>query len=208
MVKNLPSNAWDLGSIPGSGRSPEGGHGNPLQSSCLENSMDRGAWRAIAHGVPKSRTGKQPEVGRHLRVLRNFRLQAFNNTNSPLEILWSWKSLSSSQMKRKKKQKHTLCLHIYLTYSFSWSSNFYLSCEFGIIQLSFIILTCRTLKFCYHFVRQKFLLLGQLTWSPHSLEQFCFWRNTKLDTLLIQISHFTLLPKRDASETESLRLSS
>ena len=81
--------------------------------------MDRGAWRAIAHGVPKSRTGKQPGVGRHLRVLRNFRLQAFNNTNSPLEILWSWKSLSSSQMKRKKKQKHTLCLHIYLTYSFS-----------------------------------------------------------------------------------------
>ena len=66
--------------------------------------MDRGAWWAIAHGVPKSRTGKQPGVGRHLRVLRNFRLQAFNNTNSPLEILWSWKSLSSSQMKREKSK--------------------------------------------------------------------------------------------------------
>ena len=43
MVKNLPA-MQDLGSIPGLGRSPEEGHGNPLQYSCLENSMDRGAW--------------------------------------------------------------------------------------------------------------------------------------------------------------------
>ena len=46
----------DVGSIPGSGRSPEGGHGNPLQYSCLENSMDRGACQAIVHGVAKSWT--------------------------------------------------------------------------------------------------------------------------------------------------------
>ena len=44
----------DTGSIPGSGRSPGGGHGNPLQYSCLENSMDRGAWRAMVHIVVKS----------------------------------------------------------------------------------------------------------------------------------------------------------
>ena len=44
------------GSIPGLGRSPGGGHGNPLQYSCLENPMDRGAWRAAVHGVAKSRT--------------------------------------------------------------------------------------------------------------------------------------------------------
>ena len=43
----------DLGSIPGSGRSPGGGHGNPLQYSCLENSVDRGAWGATVHGVAK-----------------------------------------------------------------------------------------------------------------------------------------------------------
>ena len=49
-------NAGDLGSIPGSGRSPGEGNGNPLQYSCLENPMDRGAWRAIVHGVAKSRT--------------------------------------------------------------------------------------------------------------------------------------------------------
>ena len=49
MVKSLPANAGDtrdMGSIPGSGRCPGGGHGNPLQYSCLENPMDRGVWRA------------------------------------------------------------------------------------------------------------------------------------------------------------------
>ena len=46
----------EMGSIPGSRRSPGGGNGNPLQYSCLENSMDRGAWWAIAHGVAKSWT--------------------------------------------------------------------------------------------------------------------------------------------------------
>ena len=49
-------NAGDLGSIPGSGRSPREGNGNPLQYSCLENPMDGGAWWAIVHGVAKSRT--------------------------------------------------------------------------------------------------------------------------------------------------------
>jgi len=53
VVKNPPANAGDAGSIPGSGRSPEGGNGYPLQYSCLENPMDRGAWRAIVHGVTK-----------------------------------------------------------------------------------------------------------------------------------------------------------
>ena len=46
----------DTGSITGLGRSPGGGHGNPLQYSCLENPMDRGAWRATVHGVTKSQT--------------------------------------------------------------------------------------------------------------------------------------------------------
>ena len=49
--KNLPANAGDLGLIPGSGRSPGEGNGNPLQYSCLENSIDRGAWRATVCGV-------------------------------------------------------------------------------------------------------------------------------------------------------------
>ena len=56
VVKNLPANAGDTGSIPGLGRSSGEGNGNPLQYSCLGNPMDRGAWRATAHGVAKSRT--------------------------------------------------------------------------------------------------------------------------------------------------------
>ena len=58
MVKNSPANAGDSrdpGSIPGSGRAPGEGNSNPLQYSCLENSMDRGAWWATVHGVTKSR---------------------------------------------------------------------------------------------------------------------------------------------------------
>ena len=51
MVKNPPANAGDLGSFPGSGRYTGGGNGNPLQYSCLENPMNRGAWRATVRRV-------------------------------------------------------------------------------------------------------------------------------------------------------------
>ena len=53
VVKNPPANARDVGSIPGSEKSPGEGNGNPLQYSHLENSIDRGAWRATVHGVAK-----------------------------------------------------------------------------------------------------------------------------------------------------------
>ena len=59
VVKNPPINGRDVrdaGSIPGSGRSPGERNGNPFQYSCLENSIDRRAWRATVHGVPKSQT--------------------------------------------------------------------------------------------------------------------------------------------------------
>ena len=59
MVKNLPANAGDIrdmGLIPGLGRSPGGGHGNPFHYASLENPMDRGAWRATGHRVAKSQT--------------------------------------------------------------------------------------------------------------------------------------------------------
>ena len=53
VIKNPPANAGDAGSIPGSGRCPGEGNGNPLQYSCLGNPMDRGAWEATVHGVAK-----------------------------------------------------------------------------------------------------------------------------------------------------------
>ena len=59
VVKNPPADAGDLrdaGLIPGSGQSTGGGHGNPLQYSCLESTMDRGAWRATVYSITKSRT--------------------------------------------------------------------------------------------------------------------------------------------------------
>ena len=59
VIKNQPANALDvrdMGSIPGSGRSPGGGHGNPLQYSCPEKPMDRGDWWATVYGVAKSQT--------------------------------------------------------------------------------------------------------------------------------------------------------
>ena len=55
MVKESACNAGDLASIPGLGRSPGGGHGKPLQYSCQENPMDRGAWQATVHGVARVR---------------------------------------------------------------------------------------------------------------------------------------------------------
>ena len=54
--KESACNMGDLGSIPGLGRFPGGGHGNPLQYSCLGNPMDRGAWLATVHGVSRSQT--------------------------------------------------------------------------------------------------------------------------------------------------------
>ena len=56
VVKNPPTNAGDAGSIPGLKRAPRVGSGNPLQYSCLENSMDRAAWRVTVHGVAESDT--------------------------------------------------------------------------------------------------------------------------------------------------------
>jgi len=59
LVNNPPANAGDVrdaGSIPGSGRSPREGNGNPIQYSCLENPLDRGVWRAVVYRVAKSWT--------------------------------------------------------------------------------------------------------------------------------------------------------
>ena len=86
-VKNLPANAGDkrdVGSIPGSGRSPRGGHGNPLQYSCLENPMDRRAWSAVVHRVAKSQTRLKQlstHTHTHMNVMKPLYLQVFVNSS-------------------------------------------------------------------------------------------------------------------------------
>ena len=87
MVKNPPANAGDtrdLGLISGLGRSPGGGHGNPLQYSCLESPMGRGAWRATVHGVAESQTRLSETVCTHTHVrvslmksLKDYRIFTF-----------------------------------------------------------------------------------------------------------------------------------
>ena len=72
VVKDPPANAGDIrdtGSFLGWGRSPGGGQGNPLQHSCLENPMDRGAWQATVHRVTKSRT-QLKQLSMHIHVSR------------------------------------------------------------------------------------------------------------------------------------------
>ena len=80
MVKNPladPGDTREVGSIPGSGRSPGVGNGNLLQDSCLENSMDRGAWRVIVHRVTKSQTQlstAQQQQYRYINILLLFNI--------------------------------------------------------------------------------------------------------------------------------------
>ena len=75
MVKASDYNVGDLGSIPGLGRSPGEKNGNPSQYSCLENSMDGGAWQAIVHGVAKSQTRLVTSL--HFASLLLYRLYIF-----------------------------------------------------------------------------------------------------------------------------------
>ena len=70
MGKNPPANAGnrrDEGLLSGSGKSPEGGHGNPLQNSCLKNPMERGAWQAAVHRITESDTTGQLSTYTHAR---------------------------------------------------------------------------------------------------------------------------------------------
>ena len=75
MLHANPGDIKDADSIPGSGRSPGEGHGNPVQCSCLENPMDRGAWWATVHGVTKSRTRLRDE--HTIMVLPRARMECF-----------------------------------------------------------------------------------------------------------------------------------
>ena len=121
VVMNPPANAGDTrdsGSIPGSGRSPGEGNGNPLQYSCLENPKDRGAWQAIVHGVAKSwtwlsdwagwarssKTVQYIEITSTLLYLLAFIWKKPNLENISISITFHMKSLSSVQLANGKSQ--------------------------------------------------------------------------------------------------------
>ena len=84
MVKNLPANAEgtrDMGLIPGSGRSPGGGNGNPLEYSCLENPMDRGTWQATVHKVTESDMTER--IHTHIAPVVETMIEAIHMASNP-----------------------------------------------------------------------------------------------------------------------------
>ena len=90
--KESACNSGDLGSIPELGRSLGGGHGNPLQYSCLENSVDRGVWRATVHEVAESDTAQRPSTPQDLCAIFLFHTPAWGivttmQERTPSEIL-------------------------------------------------------------------------------------------------------------------------
>ena len=103
--KKSACNAGDPGSIPGLGRSPGEGNGNPLQDSCLENSMDRGAWWTTVYGVAKIRTWLtewithrtiQAQFGYHMSLPQNFSFQNPLDVKKPGKKLWTMKEANVS----------------------------------------------------------------------------------------------------------------
>ena len=98
VVKNLPATARDVGLITGLGRFSGEGNGNPLQYSCLENPMDRGAWRATVHGVVKSRTRLATEQQHSFkRQFSEFESSSFSATQmtSLVNVSFSWPMIST-----------------------------------------------------------------------------------------------------------------
>ena len=85
-VKNLPANTGDADSVPGSGRSPRGGNENPLQYSCLKNSVNRGTWWAVVHGVAKS--GMQ--LSTHTHIFGTLASKVLLCHTNPPSNLWVW----------------------------------------------------------------------------------------------------------------------
>ena len=96
VVKNPPANVGDTGSVPGSGRSPGGGHSNPLQYSCLENPMDRGAWWATVHEVTESQTQMSDwaQAQACFSQLMKFHLSeySFPHFSYILKSIWNYKN--------------------------------------------------------------------------------------------------------------------
>ena len=94
MVKNPPAKAGDVGSISGLGRSPGGGHGNPLQCSCLENPVDRGAWRVTVRGAAQIRSGPKRLSTRMLQLRTEHPPRLFPAASQQSRSTWPWCGLA------------------------------------------------------------------------------------------------------------------
>ena len=115
VVKNLPANVGDVSLIPGSGKSPGGGNVNPLQYPCLRNSMVRGAWLAIVHGVAKSQTWLRTRTYEETstREKKQTLGKACKNIISLLtRCLKTYDSCNKSRGNRKTSWKHSVCLEV------------------------------------------------------------------------------------------------
>ena len=125
VVKNPPASTGgmrDMGLIPGSGRSPEGGRDDPLQGSCLENPLDRGAWRATVYRVAESRTGlNRPSSSSSTKLAsgngrRELVVENSGYLGSPRDMreIWPWKSKMSSLLLCKPEYHKVFLLHVSL----------------------------------------------------------------------------------------------
>ena len=123
--KEFACNAGDLNSIPGSGRSPEEWNGNPLQYSCLENSMDRGAWRATVHEVVKSWTRLSKQHTHQPICLLEVRLSGF------IHVLFSYFFCIKLPQVRCLKATHEIFVGLTRLKSLSYFFQFYLILRTG-----------------------------------------------------------------------------
>ena len=126
VVNNLPDNVRDTGPIPGSERSPGERNGNPLQSSCLENSMDRGPWLATIHGVTKSQTWLSLHTHKHTHAKLTLSLSSlqpesfcFNSCTSLSPVFGTQKILIYCMISELKNYR----LYCTFIYSLNFSSS-------------------------------------------------------------------------------------
>ena len=152
MVKNLPANTGDSGSIPGFGRSPRGGHGNPLQYACLEN-MDRRAWRLQSWG---RRVGcnwthvHPPSCFFQIKVSWSFGFSAEVTFLELLRVHPSHDSVLSSSYRSLTLWTPAFCGHLFIALSWNNILSFCHSC-FSVLNIYMLIPTFLLLNIAQHF---------------------------------------------------------
>ena len=149
----------DLGWIPGSGRSPGGGNGNPLQYSCLGNPLNRGAWRAIVQGVSKSRTAtEQPTLGPLFQNCKKTTEQTFLESTSPPLV-------SSPSQSRFLEESFILIDSVSLTHNATRSN----LAATHIVPQNWLLVRCLPRLWCRSPVLHLSAALTRLA-TPHSLK--------------------------------------